>query len=142
VADSGNVGPIKLNDANAAIRGKIEEACRKAAIRPPIICTPEELMGLAVMRRDPIVEDVRKHRAAIAREHSNDIDAIIAAFQQDDATGEIAPVSFPPKRFVKSPLRKARKIGRPNKALQSTSRAKGKVKSKPRSRAARGVPRR
>ncbi|MBI3046934.1 MAG: type II toxin-antitoxin system VapC family toxin [Acidobacteria bacterium] len=30
--------------ANAAIRGKIEEACRKAGIRPPIICTPEELM--------------------------------------------------------------------------------------------------
>ena len=30
--------------ANAVIRGKIEEACRKAGIRPPIICTPEELM--------------------------------------------------------------------------------------------------
>lgn len=30
--------------ANAAIRGKIEEACRKAGMRPPIICTPEELM--------------------------------------------------------------------------------------------------
>ena len=30
--------------ANAAIRGKIEEVCRKAGIRPPIICTPEELM--------------------------------------------------------------------------------------------------
>jgi len=30
--------------ANAAIRGKIEEACRKAGMRPPVICTPEELM--------------------------------------------------------------------------------------------------
>lgn len=30
--------------ANAAIRGKIEEACRKAGMRSPIICTPEELM--------------------------------------------------------------------------------------------------
>ena len=30
--------------ANAAIRGKIEEACRRAGIHPPIICTPEELM--------------------------------------------------------------------------------------------------
>ena len=30
--------------ANAAIRGKIEEVCRKAGIQPPIICTPEELM--------------------------------------------------------------------------------------------------
>jgi predicted nucleic acid-binding protein len=30
--------------ANAAIRGKIEEACRSAGLRPPVICTPEELM--------------------------------------------------------------------------------------------------
>lgn len=30
--------------ANAAIRGKIEDVCRKAGIQPPIICTPEELM--------------------------------------------------------------------------------------------------
>jgi hypothetical protein len=30
--------------ANAVIRGKIEETCRKAGIKPPIICTPEELM--------------------------------------------------------------------------------------------------
>jgi hypothetical protein len=30
--------------ANATIRGKIEEACRKAGLHPPIICTPEELL--------------------------------------------------------------------------------------------------
>lgn len=30
--------------ANATIRGKIEDACRKAGLRPPIICTPEELL--------------------------------------------------------------------------------------------------
>jgi hypothetical protein len=30
--------------ANAAIRGKIEQACRDAGLRAPIICTPEELM--------------------------------------------------------------------------------------------------
>lgn len=29
--------------ANAAIRGRIEEACRAANMRAPIICTPEEL---------------------------------------------------------------------------------------------------
>ena len=29
--------------ANAAIRGRIEEACRAAGMQPPIICTPEEL---------------------------------------------------------------------------------------------------
>ena len=30
--------------ANAAIRGKIEGACRTAGLEAPIICTPEELM--------------------------------------------------------------------------------------------------
>lgn len=30
--------------ANAAVRGKIEEACRGAGLRAPVICTPEELM--------------------------------------------------------------------------------------------------
>ena len=30
--------------ANAAVRGKIEEACRSAGLPTPIICTPEELM--------------------------------------------------------------------------------------------------
>ena len=30
--------------ANAAVRGKIESACRAAGLRAPIICTPEELM--------------------------------------------------------------------------------------------------
>ena len=30
--------------ANAALRGKIEEACRAAGTAPPIICTPDELM--------------------------------------------------------------------------------------------------
>ncbi len=30
--------------ANAAIRGKIEQACLGAGLRAPVICTPEELM--------------------------------------------------------------------------------------------------
>ena len=30
--------------ANAALRGKIDSACRAAGLVPPIICTPEELM--------------------------------------------------------------------------------------------------
>lgn len=30
--------------ANAAVRGKIDETCRRARLVPPIICTPEELM--------------------------------------------------------------------------------------------------
>ena len=31
--------------ANAALRTKIESICREAGYEPPIICTPEELMG-------------------------------------------------------------------------------------------------
>jgi predicted nucleic acid-binding protein len=31
--------------ANAAIRDKIEQTCRDAGYEPPVICTPEELMG-------------------------------------------------------------------------------------------------
>ena len=30
--------------ANAAVRGKIEQACRAAGLQAPVICTPEELM--------------------------------------------------------------------------------------------------
>jgi hypothetical protein len=30
--------------ANAAVRGKIEEACRSTGLQAPVICTPEELM--------------------------------------------------------------------------------------------------
>jgi len=31
--------------ANAAIRRRIEEMCRRIDLQPPIICTPEELQG-------------------------------------------------------------------------------------------------
>jgi hypothetical protein len=31
--------------ANASLRGCIEQACRDAGFEPPIICTPDELMG-------------------------------------------------------------------------------------------------
>jgi len=70
------------------------------------------------MRRDPIVEEVRRNREAIAREHGNDVDAIVAAFQREEAISGVTTVSFPPKRFVKraSP-RKSAKTRRP-KALQ------------------------
>ena len=30
--------------ANAAVRGKIEEACRSVGLPTPTICTPEKLM--------------------------------------------------------------------------------------------------
>ena len=31
--------------ANASLRGRIESVCRDAGFEPPIICTPEELVG-------------------------------------------------------------------------------------------------
>ena len=31
--------------ANASLRGRIEQVCRDAGFEPPIICTPDELMG-------------------------------------------------------------------------------------------------
>ena len=92
------------------------------------------------MRRDPIVEEVRKNREAIAREHGNDVDAIVGAFQQEDATSGVTTVSFPPKRFVKpATRRKPGKTRRPNRALQPPSRAgQAGLQSKARRRAARG----
>lgn len=93
-----------------------------------------------MVRRDPIVDEVRRNREAIAREHGNDLDAIVAAFQQEEATSDVPTVSFPPKRFVKRTLRpKPATTGRPNKASQATSRAaKARGPSKARKRAARG----
>ena len=75
------------------------------------------------MRRDPIVDEVRKHRAAIAREHGNDLDAIIAAFRREDAAdANRVTVSFPPKRVDKPRARsKARTTRRPNTRLQPTA---------------------
>ena len=93
-----------------------------------------------MVRRDPIVEEVRRNRAAIGREHGDTLDDIVAAFQREEATGARPTVSFPPKRFVKRTLRpKPSKTGRPKKALQPASRAsKARALSKGQKRAARG----
>jgi hypothetical protein len=74
-------------------------------------------------RRDPIVDEVRKHRAAIAREHGNDVDAIIAAFRREDAADTTRmTVSFPPKRVARPRSRsKAGTTRRPNKRLQPSA---------------------
>ena len=82
------------------------------------------------MRRDPIVEEVRKNREAIAREHGNDLAALVAAFQREDAVSGITTVSFPPKRLVKpAKARQPGKTRRPNKRMEPT-------RSGPRKRAA------
>lgn len=72
-------------------------------------------------RRDPIVEEVRRHREAIARERGNTVDAIVASFQREEASSGITTVSRPPKRLAKSaPKRKLHKTGRPNRRMEPT----------------------
>ena len=67
-------------------------------------------------RRDPIVDEVRKHRAAIAREFGNDIAAIVAGLE---ASEDIPTVSLPPRRLpTHRRAAKAGKSRRPNKALE------------------------
>jgi hypothetical protein len=100
--------------------------------RPKMACTqPARLRGCApagkacrwpsAMRRDPIVEEVRRNREAVARERGNDVGAIVAAFQREDAAGGIITVSFPPKRLVKrATRRKPESDRRPNKRTEPT----------------------
>ena len=74
-------------------------------------------------RRDPIVEEVRKHRAQIAREHGNDVAAIVAALEGEDPAETTPMVSFPPKRLRKpTTRRRLRATRRPNNALEPTAR--------------------
>lgn len=70
------------------------------------------------MRRDPIVEEVRKNREAIAREHGNDLEAIVAAFQKEDAASDIASVSLPPRRLSTVKPKKDARTRRPNKRME------------------------
>ena len=71
-------------------------------------------------RRDPIVEEVRKHRAAIAREFGNDIAAIVAGVEASEDT---PTVSLPSRRLqAHRRAAKTRKSRRPNKALEPSAR--------------------
>jgi hypothetical protein len=72
-------------------------------------------------RRDPIVEEVRKHREAIARELGS-IDDIVAAFQREEALDGIPSVSFPPKRIAKRAPRASKKARTAAKRVRSTAR--------------------
>jgi len=51
------------------------------------------------MVRDPIVDEVRAIREAIAEEHGNDLKAIVAHFQRQDAASPIKGISLPPKHL-------------------------------------------
>ena len=72
------------------------------------------------MRRDPIVEEVRRNREAIAREHGNDLDAIVAAFQREEAATGVKTVSLRAKRVSKQATRrKTVKRRRTDRTLRS-----------------------
>ena len=77
-------------------------------------------------RRDPIVEEVRRHREEISREHGDDLDAIIAAFQRQDASDSRPTVSLAPKRIAQQVQPKSRATRRPNKRLHRTAARQGR----------------
>ena len=58
------------------------------------------------MSRDPISDEVRAHRAAIAQEHGNDLKAIIAALKRKQGADGRRVVSFVAKR---EPTKQARR---------------------------------
>jgi hypothetical protein len=51
------------------------------------------------MVRDPIVEEVRAIREALAKEHGYDVKAIVRALQRQEAGGGRRVVSLQPKRL-------------------------------------------
>ncbi len=53
------------------------------------------------MTRDPIVDEVRAHRAAMAKEHGNDLEAIIAALRRKQGADGRRVVSLVPQREPK-----------------------------------------
>ena len=92
-----------------------------------LIWSPQSLGDLEAiraspMRRDLIVEEVRRNREAIAREHGNDVDAIVAAFQREEAASGVKTVSLRPKRLLKPAVRRASSKCSPSDAY-SRSRA-------------------
>ena len=58
------------------------------------------------MSRDPIVDEVRAHRAAIAREHGNDLKAIVAALRRKQGADGRRVVSFVTKPESTKPARR------------------------------------
>lgn len=74
-----------------------------------------------MIHRDPIVEEVRRNREAIARELGNDVDAIIEALQREDVASGVTTVSFPPRRLViRATRRNPGKTKRPNNRIEPT----------------------
>lgn len=59
------------------------------------------------MSKDPIVDEVRAIRAGIAKEHGNDLEAIIRALKRKEGADGRRVVDLTAKRAPKKPTRKA-----------------------------------
>ena len=78
-------------------------------------------------RRDPIVEEVRKHRAAIAREYGNDIDTILAALEREEADWPGGTITRAAKTLPTArAMTKSQRTRRPNKRLHPTTARQGR----------------
>ena len=66
------------------------------------------------MSQDPIVDEIRTIRAAIAQEHGNDVKAIIAALKRNEGTGGHRVVSFAATEGPKSQGKRKAGRRRPN----------------------------
>ena len=60
------------------------------------------------MWRDPIVEEVRAIRAAIAKEHGNDLKALARALQRKEGADGRRVVDFSARGLLKKPTRRGR----------------------------------
>ena len=79
------------------------------------------------VRRDQIVDEVREHRAAFAREHGNRLDAILGAFQREEAAWPAGTVTRPPKELATHPPKtKGQGTRRPNTRLHRTAARQGR----------------
>ena len=70
---------------NAALRARIEGFCRARGLEPAVICTPEELMEVRVMREDPIVAEVREARRQIMERHGNNLRSLFHELKAHEA---------------------------------------------------------
>jgi hypothetical protein len=89
--------------ANATMRGTIQSICRSVGLRPPVICTPEELQSdsTPMKRRDPILEDLHKLREKIGRAHDFDVHRIAATVRRHESQSRKTAARRGPGRSIR-----------------------------------------
>lgn len=87
--------------ANPAHSSRIDQACRDGGFRPPVICTPGQLMvvGNEEFEDDPMIAEIREYRDKQAGRFGYDVAAIIRhARDLHDASGRPS-VQYPRRRL-------------------------------------------